>query len=55
MTGNASNGVVQYDYSLKTNFELTDAQKGYYYRFVEFTGIVNPDEQCVFLIAAPSF
>ena len=47
MSGQAQ-GAVEYSYSLGRDFELTETRKGYYYRFVPFTGIVEPDRQCVF-------
>jgi hypothetical protein len=50
--GNPTQGTVQgqttYQYALKRDLTLYDTSKGYTYRFVQFQGIVNPDNTCVF-------
>lgn len=41
-------GTFDYVEMLGTDLKLTDQNRGFYYRFVPFTGIVNPDTVCVF-------
>ncbi len=40
--------VVDYSYSIGRELELTETRTGYYYRFVPFTGVVYPDQDCTF-------
>jgi hypothetical protein len=44
----STNDIVDLRYELSRQFEMTDISRGYYYRFVPFKGIINPDEQCEF-------
>lgn len=39
--------IVDYDYELGRELEMTD-DKGAYYRFVPYSGIIAPDEKCTF-------
>ena len=39
---------IDYVYELKRDLTLTNSFNGAYYRFVPFTGIVDPDNQCTF-------
>ncbi len=40
--------IVDFDYELGRELELTDVKTGAYYRFVPYTGIITPDEKCSF-------
>lgn len=40
--------VVDFKYTLSREFTLTRANSGFFYRFVPFLGVVDPDKQCVF-------
>ena len=44
----AKTSAVQYVYDLSREFELYNNATGYYYRFVPYTGVVYPDNQCTF-------
>jgi hypothetical protein len=50
--GNPTQGTDQgtslYAYELARDLRIYDQNKGYYYRFVQFQGIVNPDNTCIF-------
>jgi hypothetical protein len=48
LQGKAGGDVVDYEYELGRQFELTDSQRGYYYRMVPMKGIVEPDNECTF-------
>lgn len=39
---------VDYNYTLTRELTLTATPSGFHYRFVPFTGVVDPDNQCVF-------
>ncbi|MBI1860862.1 MAG: hypothetical protein HYR96_08090 [Deltaproteobacteria bacterium] len=39
---------LDFRYSLNNEFELTATNSGFQYRFVPFTGVINPDQQCTF-------
>lgn len=39
---------VNFNYTLSREFGLTDSRSGFYYRFVPFLGVINPDQQCTF-------
>ncbi len=39
---------LDFKYTLGREFTLTRVSAGFFYRFVPFTGIVDPDKQCVF-------
>lgn len=41
-------GTTDYEYYLGTQLEMYDLNKGYYYRYVPFKGVVNPDTVCSF-------
>jgi hypothetical protein len=40
--------VIDYYYDLTREFALTGTQSGFYYRFVPFSGVVDPDSKCEF-------
>jgi hypothetical protein len=40
--------VVTYNYTLNNELHLTDTTMGYYYRYIPFVGIVDPDSTCTF-------
>jgi hypothetical protein len=41
-------GTFDYQYSLGRQLEMFDSKKGYYYRYVPFKGVVDPDVLCTF-------
>jgi len=43
-----SGGVKTYEYELGREFNLVEQGTGYTYRMVPFTGVVRPDQECVF-------
>lgn len=47
-TAGSVQGETLFEYRLSNELNLTDTSKGYLYRFVPFTGIVNLDNKCVF-------
>ncbi len=40
--------IIDYDYELGRELELTNAKSGYYYRYVPYNGIIAPDDKCTF-------
>ncbi len=41
-------GTFDYTYTLGRQLEMTDTTNGYYYRYVPFQGVVDPDVSCSF-------
>lgn len=47
-TGAGDAGTFDYFYALGRQLEMYESDRGYYYRYVPFKGIVDPDSSCVF-------
>jgi hypothetical protein len=41
-------GTYDYMYNLSTELTMYETKRGYYYRYVAFKGVVNPDTECTF-------
>ncbi len=41
-------GTFDYMYNLSTELTMYETKRGYYYRYVAFKGVVNPDTECTF-------
>ncbi len=41
-------GTTNYQYALSTDLQLVDQKKGYFYRYVPFQGVVDPESTCAF-------
>ncbi len=46
--GEGDQGTYDYNYKLGRQLEMTEKNRGYYYRYVPFKGIVDPDNVCTF-------
>jgi hypothetical protein len=43
-----SAGTISYQYKLTNELTLVDSKRGYFYRYVPFQGVVDPDSTCTF-------